>query len=98
MKAISISSAVRVVEYHGINVEMLRDERYLAVDKNGEIWAHYDEPIIRPHDAERGQWGLSRCAKLPRIVGVVDLEGLEWAETLKDYGLDIHHACRLLPS
>lgn len=93
MKLLELSpSPVRKVKYHGIELDLFRDERYIAIDADGDMWAYRAEPLLRPIEIERGQWGVQRGDPLPRRVGRVELGGLDWRTTIADCGVDANNA------
>lgn len=81
-------SPVRTVDYFGLEVQLIRGERFLAHDEDGELWAYYREPLLRTIDIERGQWGIGRTDALPRSIGRVSADEVNWQSSIVDYGDD----------
>lgn len=63
------------VYYYGIKFQLPYWIRYLAVDKNGSLYGYMDYPLL--YDSS---WS-ALSGNVIRI-GTVDLEGINWEETL----------------
>jgi len=69
----------RFVNYHEIKVYLTADEKYIAADKDGRIYAFQDKPVCCNTRWDPFEGGL--CRKL----GVADLEDSDWKESLKHF-------------
>lgn len=69
-----------VVDYFGMQIIVPKYYRYLAVDSDGSLFAHRQKPELFPLD-KTARWfsGFSDT-----FLGDVDLEGMDWRETLKE--------------
>lgn len=86
MRAIELLSLpTKHVQFHGIDVVLFGDELSLAVDRDGDLWAYYQRPNVTPKSEARGEWNISPGDQLPRLIGKVNLEGMDWKQTLVEY-------------
>jgi len=59
------------------------DVRYVATDKNGEVWGYYDKPIP---DYAWGLWGLPLNSKRPaEEIETGCCRVLNWMDTLEEW-------------
>ena len=68
----------RTVNYFGIEVVLRPHERYVAVDGDGRLHVYTSVPVLMPEVMETN-WSTSGHY---RHIGEVDLEGVDWRETL----------------
>lgn len=62
--------------FHGLTLPVLPDEQFLAADPDGSVWAFIGESAPTPTLGWRPAQGAAR------LVGRVDLEGLDWKKSL----------------
>lgn len=77
-------SGLREVNYYGIKFLVPSPVRYLAADKDGELFGYINKPVI-----EEEGWWLSLGIGLNSAdyrVAEVDLEGLDWKDSLLKVG------------
>lgn len=70
----------KVVKFHGINLTVPNWVTYLACDKNGILMGYEDDPICC--NVEYGRWVPDIDAGYYEKIAKVDLEGLDWSQTL----------------
>ena len=67
----------KTVKYFGNDLVILSNEFYLAVDSDSSLYAYGERPSLSIDD---GSWGYD--GEDYRRVGDVNLEGIEWDESL----------------
>ena len=65
------------VQFHGIDLWLTMP--YAAVDEDGAVFNYDEEPYVRKKPI-RGYWTTTSAFSYK--LGYVDLEGLDWKETL----------------
>jgi len=74
MKMLSIIDPTSKTNFHGFMIPVLPDDEFLAADPDGVVYAYIGEPPQqRVH-----YWDGARA----RRVGIVDLDGFDWRQTL----------------
>ena len=77
MKLISLNQhLLKPIIYFGIVIEVPEDVLYVAADEDGEMYGYETEPYCR----KTGDW---ECYDKSYFLGVADLEGMNWKETLR---------------
>lgn len=80
MKLISVETpATKAVEYFGLTINVPIDTRYLATDADGEVWSFEFAPTP---ETDMWNWWAAGSENTSDHVANVDLEGLDWRETL----------------
>lgn len=69
-----VKNYMKSVVYNGIELSVPFDTKYLAVDRDGQIFAYNNEP-----SCGRGQWYDCDCET---VIARIDLEGADWRESL----------------
>lgn len=76
----------RTVDYFDIQVPLMKHERYIALDGDGQLWAFRDKPVLRERGVRRPTWEPTRGQHLPRCIGVVAAAGkIGYKQSLKEY-------------
>ena len=75
-----ISKNVRTVDYFDISIDVTCHARFVATDKDGEIWSYSEEPYI---DEQRSWWRVDEGGGM---LGHIEYEG-DWKDSL----LEIKH-------
>ncbi|NQZ57239.1 MAG: hypothetical protein HRT88_07190 [Lentisphaeraceae bacterium] len=70
----------REVDFHGLTIGLMKNEKCAAVDEDGELWV-FDVEI---ETATRSWLGIPDVC-YPRLLGRIDLEGMNWKETKVEY-------------
>jgi hypothetical protein len=78
MKPIDLPTQQRAVSYCGIEVYVPDMAEFLATDNDGRLYWYSQEPTA---DNARYFWIATGGASC--LMGIVDLEGLDWHETLQ---------------
>lgn len=68
-------------EYYGFAIPVEPWTRFVAVDADGKVHCYDARPAC--YEAEK-QWMISYGGWLVRYCGEVDLEGMDWRDTLKE--------------
>ncbi len=64
------------INYFGIELYVYHEMEFIATDSDGEVRAHYDEPTTD----QSIFWGSRSCSHVCNV----DLEGMDWKETLME--------------
>lgn len=80
MRVKTLFKTNKVVKFHGINLTVPNWVTYLACDKNGILMGYEDDPICC--NVEYGRWVPDIDAGYYEKIAKVDLEGLDWTQTL----------------
>lgn len=81
MKLISLKEqSFKTIKYFGIVISVPEEVLYVAVDEDGEVYGYEIEPHYNIHS-----WDAYYNN---HFLGVVDLEGMDWKETLRGYNND----------
>lgn len=78
------SPKMKTVQYFNLELIVPEDIKYISVDAEGEIilWFGVHEPYVRMYS-----WGVDDWVgeTFDMDMGTVDLEGVDWRETLVEY-------------
>ena len=80
MRVKTLFKTNKVVKFHGINLTVPNWVTYLACDKNGTLMGYEDDSICC--NVEYGRWVPDIDAGYYEKIAKVDLEGLDWTQTL----------------
>lgn len=69
-----------VVDYFGMQIIVPKYHRYLTVDDEGLLFSHSRKPELLPHGQPYGWFSGGS----DQVLGEVDLDGMDWRETLKE--------------
>lgn len=72
------------VQYFNLNLVVPEETKYITVDQDGVIivWFGIEKPYIQQFDFQVLDW----CGEMIEYdVGEVDLEGMDWKDTLVEY-------------
>lgn len=67
---------VLTVDYFGVVFTVSEDYNYIATDSDGKVWLYVFEP-----NKEVTGWNVGEYERDFALLGVVDLEGLDWRTT-----------------
>ena len=74
---------MKTINYFGLLLTMPSKYKFLSTDSNGKVWACTKQPYIH---SNTNIWSNIWCIDYPDIdyivIAQVDLEGLDWKETL----------------
>ncbi|NHB87842.1 hypothetical protein [Photorhabdus tasmaniensis] len=73
----SLTTETKNVDYFGIQLTVLRLVEYLATDEDGLIYAYREEPKL-----DDWAWLASKFDSFCMPVAIVDLENVDWKDTL----------------
>lgn len=86
MRMLDLHSPIkRTVEYVGLQLPLMKHERYIAMDADGELWAFRDKPVLRERGVHCPVWEPTRGQHLPRCIGVVVPQGVNYKDSLVEY-------------
>lgn len=80
MRVKALFKTTKVIEFHGIKLTVPNWVTYLACDKNGTLMGYEGGPIHC--NVEYGRWVPDIDAGYYEKIAKVDLEGLDWTQTL----------------
>lgn len=75
MKLIKREKLTKQVKYFGLILSVPKWTSYVGTDTDGEVWAFGIEPLNDGYE-----WYM--CEAYCQLVATVNLEGLNWSETL----------------
>lgn len=74
----------RFVNYFGMEIQLDEYELYICTDEDGDIWACSDKPDINDYIDGFDVY----CSQYQRLLGTVDLCGMNWKESLRYYPIE----------
>ena len=69
---------MKTVNYFGLELTIEERFRFLHTDSNGEVWATEE----RPHNKNGSIWTISPTEWAFKSIAEVDLEGMNWYDSL----------------
>lgn len=78
------STKMKTVQYFNLELIVPEDIKYISVDSEGEIalWFGVYKPYVRMYSWGVDDWVGETC---DMDMGTVDLEGVDWRDTLVEY-------------
>jgi len=77
MKLTSVPFSV-AAEYFGNLLSVPKGTKHIAIDENSEVWAY---PTEQRPTAGKMLWSVAGCFDMTKV-GIADLEGMDWKDTL----------------
>lgn len=87
MKLIELAIRTKQVEYFGMMLDIPETAKYLACDDSGELYAYESKPLKSTRPGSEFWKPDYRATENTASfhIGYVDLEGMDWKDTLVSY-------------